>query len=169
MRHPPGAELRLVVNGGSTAFARWHSNGASTAPTPPLVASAAGRLDAPVTTSVQNNAPRTSDSTKSKPKSPTADEKPDYAKIRVQVEVLRGKFASTDTRWFFALSDDAEGRWKKGQMIGFEVTPDKDKDPCEVCLSHYKDFGGRLAPSKMTVRKVDKIYAEFELKKIVTK
>ena len=100
---------------------------------------------------------------------PTKDDKPDYAKVRVLAEVLRGKFAGIESRWFFAQADDAEGRWKKGQLIGFEVTPDKDKDPCEVCLSHYKDFGGRLVPSKMTVRRADKKYAEFDLKRLVTK
>jgi S1-C subfamily serine protease len=100
---------------------------------------------------------------------PTKDDKPDYAKIRVMAEVLRGKFAGIESRWFFAQADDAEGRWKKGQLIGFEVTPDKDKDPCEVCLSHYKDRAGRLVPSKMVVRRADKKFAEFELTKLNTK
>ena len=74
-----GAELRLVVSGGSTAFARWQTNGASSAPAPAivatLVASAAGRLDAPVTTPVHSSALRTSDSTKVKPKAPTAEDR----------------------------------------------------------------------------------------------
>ena len=74
---------------------------------------------------------------------PTAnEEKPNYAKIRVMTEVLRAKYAGVETRWYFALEDDKESRWQKGQLIGFEVTPDKDEDPCEVCLSHYKDVGG---------------------------
>ena len=69
-----GAELRLVVSGGSTAFARWQTNGAASAPAAAIVASAAGRLDAPVTTPVHSSALRTSDSTKVKPKAPTAED-----------------------------------------------------------------------------------------------
>ena len=97
---------------------------------------------------------------------PVKEEKPNYAKIRVMAEVLRGKYAGIESRWFFALADDAEGRWKKGQLIGFEVSAEKDEDPCEVCLSDYKDRGGRLFPSKMVVRRADKKYAEFELTKL---
>ncbi len=70
-----GASLRLVVNGGSTAFARWQTNGAASAPAAAIVASAAGRLDAPVTTPVHSGALRTSDSTKVKPKAPTAEDR----------------------------------------------------------------------------------------------
>ena len=69
-----GASLRLVVNGGSTAFARWQTNGAASAPAAAIVASAAGRLDAPVTTPLHSGALRTSDSTKVKPKAPTAED-----------------------------------------------------------------------------------------------
>ncbi len=76
-----GAELRLIVSGGSTAFARWQTNGtpltaASVTPTATIVAFAAGRLDSPVTTPVQNSASRTGDSTKVKPKAPTAEDRP---------------------------------------------------------------------------------------------
>jgi hypothetical protein len=100
---------------------------------------------------------------------PTGDDKPDYAKIRVMTEVLRGKYANIESRWYFALSDDAEGRWTKGQLVGFEVTPDKDKDPCEVCLSHYKNIGGKEVPSKWHVRRADKKYADFNLTSLTAK
>jgi hypothetical protein len=100
---------------------------------------------------------------------PTDDEKPDYLRIRVLAEVLRTKFAGMESRWFFATEDDTQGRWKKGQLIGFEVTPDKDEDPCEVCLSHYKDFGGRQMPSKMLVRKGEKNYGDFTLTGVTLK
>jgi S1-C subfamily serine protease len=92
---------------------------------------------------------------------PTTEAKPDYAKIRVMAEVLITKHAGVPARWFFALDDDKEGRWKKGELIGFEVSPDKDEDPCEVCLSHYKDFGGFKLPTRMYVRRGDKKYADF--------
>jgi S1-C subfamily serine protease len=95
---------------------------------------------------------------------PLGKEKPDYAKDRVMAEVIRAKYAGTETRWFFAMEDDKQDRWKKGQMIGFEVTPDKDEDPCEVCLSEYKDVGGgRKLPSKMHVRRGEKKYADLTI------
>lgn len=100
---------------------------------------------------------------------PTADERPNFAQIRVMAEVLRTKFAGVEGRWFFALGDDADGRWKKGQLIGFEVAPDKDDDPCEVCLSHYKEFDGRQLPSRFFVRKGDKRYADFTLTGVTLK
>ena len=100
---------------------------------------------------------------------PTADEKPDYSRIRVLAEVLQTKFAGMESRWYFAAQDDAGGRWKKGQLIGFEVTPDRDDDPCEVCLSEYKDYGDRQLPSKLSVRKGDKRYGDFTLTGVTLK
>jgi S1-C subfamily serine protease len=100
---------------------------------------------------------------------PTKEDKPDYFKIRVMCEVIRGKYAQVDTRWYFATEDDKEGRWKKGQLVGFEVSPDKDDDPCEVCLSHYKDFGGRQMPSSFLVRRGGKPYAELTLTGVTLK
>ena len=95
---------------------------------------------------------------------PTPAEKPEYSKIRVMTEVLRAKYAGVETRWFFAREDDPEDRWKKGQLIGFEVTPDKDEDPCEVCLSHYKDIGGgRKLPSQWHVRRGGKKYGDLTI------
>lgn len=100
---------------------------------------------------------------------PTKEEKPDWLKIRVMCEVLKGKYAHIETRWYFAIEDDKEGRWKKGQLIGYETAPDKDEDPCEVCLSHYKDFDGRQMPSIFFVRRGGKPYAELTLTGVVLK
>jgi S1-C subfamily serine protease len=100
---------------------------------------------------------------------PTAKEKPDYIADRVMAEVIRGKYAGTETRWFFAMEDDKQDRWRKGQLIGFEVTPDKDEDPCEVCLSEYRDFGGRKMPSKWHVRRGGKKYADLTITSAVMK
>ena len=94
---------------------------------------------------------------------PTSSGKPDYIRNRVLAEVLLTKHAGVPARWFFALEDDKQGRWKKGQLIGFEVSPDKDEDPCEVCLSDYKDFNGLKLPGKLFVRRGDKKYANFTL------
>ena len=45
-------------------------------------------------------------------------------------------------------------------LLGFEVTPDRDYEPCEVYLSEYEDFGGgRLLPKHIDVRHAEKVYA----------
>jgi S1-C subfamily serine protease len=98
---------------------------------------------------------------------PTAGEEVnDWSKLRVDCDVLRTKHAGVPGKWYFAQADDPEKRWQKGQLIGFEVSPDRDGDPCEVYLSHYNDVGGgRKLPSKMTIRYGDKQYASFSLTK----
>jgi S1-C subfamily serine protease len=100
---------------------------------------------------------------------PAKEDKPEYARIRVMAEVLRGKYAHVETRWYFATEDDKEGRWKKGQLIGFEVTPDKDEDPCEVCLAAYKDYNGRQMASSWFVRRGGKPYVELKLDSVTLK
>src|SRR5207248_1517663 len=63
--------------------------------------------------------------------------------------------------------DDGAKRWKKGQLIGFEVTPDKDEDPCEVYLSEYREAGGgRELPQKIDVRRGDKRFASLNVTKV---
>jgi S1-C subfamily serine protease len=100
---------------------------------------------------------------------PTKEDKPDYARIRVLAEVLRARFAQVETRWYFATADDKEGRWKKSQLIGFEVTPDKDEDPCEVCLANYKDFDGKQMPTSWFIRRGGKPYADLTLTGVTLK
>ena len=51
----------------------------------------------------------------------------------------------------------------KGQLIGFEVTVDRDDDPCEVCLWDYREVNGHRLPSRFQVRYKGKRYGEFEL------
>jgi serine protease Do len=97
------------------------------------------------------------------------DSKPNFLKMRVMCEVLVTKHAGVPGKWFFALEDDADGRWKKGQLIGFEIQIDKDEDPCEVCLTHYKDFGGNKLPSQIHVRRGSKKYADFVLESVEIK
>jgi S1-C subfamily serine protease len=95
---------------------------------------------------------------------PAGKEKPDYLKSRVLAEVLLSKYAGYEARWFFAQQDDPENRWTKGQLIGFEVTPDKDEDPCEVCLSDYKSVGNdRKLPGKLHVRKGGRPFADLTI------
>jgi serine protease Do len=94
---------------------------------------------------------------------PSDPQKGEAGRERVLAEVLLTRFADKDSRWYFAQEDDPAGRWKKGQLIGFEVYAEKDRDPCEVCLSHYKDFGGRQLPSRWFIRHADNNYADCVL------
>jgi len=92
---------------------------------------------------------------------PPADvkEKPDYAKLRVDTEVLRTKHAGIPGKWYFSLKDDGT----RGQLLGFEVTADRDEDPCEVYLSQYKDVDGRKLPHHIEVRSGNGVYAVLEV------
>jgi S1-C subfamily serine protease len=89
--------------------------------------------------------------------------KPDFNKVRVDAEVLLTKHAGIPARWYFAVADDKGGRWKKGQLIGFEVTADRDEDPCEVCVSNYKAVAGGKLPYRLQVRRGDNNYATFNI------
>jgi serine protease Do len=89
------------------------------------------------------------------PAPPEADEsKPDYLGRRVFCEVLRTRHAGVSVKWYF--SQAAEN---KGQLLGFEVTPDRDEDPCEVYLSDYKEVDGRQLPHRLDIRHGNGIYA----------
>ena len=64
--------------------------------------------------------------------------KPDYAKMRVDAEVLRTRHAGVDGKWYFSMKNDETA----GQLLGFEIWLDRDEDPCEVYLFDYKDVDG---------------------------
>src|SRR5262249_5592663 len=86
---------------------------------------------------------------------PTEEAKADsltVLKTRVMCEVLKSKHAGVASKWYFALEDDKEKRWTKGQLIGLEAYVDKDDDPCELCFWEYKTFGANKLPSKIHVR-----------------
>jgi S1-C subfamily serine protease len=89
------------------------------------------------------------------PPSPDAREKPDYSKLRVEAEVIRTRHAGHPAKWYFSTKEDDT----KGRLLGFEVTVDRDEDPCEVYLSEYKDVDGRKLPQRLEVRYGDKTYA----------
>src|SRR5262249_41127794 len=85
-------------------------------------------------------------------------DKPDYAKLRVDCEVLRTKHAGVPAKWFFA----TEGP-NKGLLLGCELTvPTRDpSDPCELYFDDYKKVDGRMLPQTITVKYGDKTYAVF--------
>jgi hypothetical protein len=92
---------------------------------------------------------------------PAENGRPDYAKLRVDCDVLRTKHAGTPARWFFAQKDDKERNIAKGQLLGFEVVVDQEEDPCEVYLSAYQKVDGRMLPGRIDVVHGDKHYATF--------
>jgi serine protease Do len=81
--------------------------------------------------------------------------KPDFAKMRVDAEVLRTRHAGVDGKWYFSKKNDETA----GRLLGFEIWLDRDEDPCEVYLSDYKDVGGGQLPHRMVIRYGDKNYA----------
>jgi hypothetical protein len=68
-------------------------------------------------------------------------------------EVIRTRHAGLSAKWYFSLKDQ--------KLLAFEVTADRDEDPCEVYLSDYKKLDGRSLPAHITVRHGTDIYADF--------
>jgi S1-C subfamily serine protease len=83
----------------------------------------------------------------------------DYSKLRVEAEVLRTRFAGIDGKWYFSTKDGS-----RGQLLAFEVTPERDEDPCEVYLSDYQKADDRMLPQRIEVRQGDKTYAVLTAK-----
>jgi len=82
---------------------------------------------------------------------------PDYAKRRVLCEVLRTRLAGVAAKWYFSRDDQT--------LLGFEVTVDRDDDPCEVFLSDYRAESGGQLPGRIEVRYKDKTYAVLNVNK----
>jgi hypothetical protein len=89
---------------------------------------------------------------------PPPGEKPDWSKQRVDCEVLRTQHAGTSVKWYFSTRPGQAGR-----LDGFEVTIDRDEDPCEVYLSDYKAEDGRELPYRIEVRYGDKTFAVLKV------
>ena len=83
---------------------------------------------------------------------PTAG-KPNYETLRVMAEVLRTRHAGVSAKWYFSLKDQ--------RLLGFEVSMDREDDPCEVFLSDYKKVNGRMLPQHIQVRHGGDAYADF--------
>jgi S1-C subfamily serine protease len=87
------------------------------------------------------------------PPSPTG-EKLGYAKLRADCEVIRTQHAGMPAKWYFSTNPESRGR-----LLGFEVWPDRDEDPCEVYLGEYKEVDSRQLPHRIEVRHSDKTWA----------
>jgi serine protease Do len=49
-----------------------------------------------------------------------------------------------------------------GRLIGLEMFPDAQVDPCEVLFDDYRDVAGRQVPHALRVRHGDAVYGEFQ-------
>ena len=88
---------------------------------------------------------------------PAAGAAPDYAKQRVLCEVLRTRLAGVAAKWYFSRDD--------GTLLGYEVTVDRDDDPCEVFLSEYRAESGGQLPGRVEVRYAGKTFAVLNVNK----
>ncbi|QEL14031.1 S1C family serine protease [Limnoglobus roseus] len=95
---------------------------------------------------------------------PPADGKEvdDWAKRRVDCEVLKTKYGATECKWYFDKKDQ--------KLIACEAAVIPDSDPCELYFGDYKPVDGRQVPHRIDVRWGDKNYgtlffAKFEFKK----
>jgi S1-C subfamily serine protease len=84
-----------------------------------------------------------------------AGEKPDYTKQRVMSEVLLTRHGGIPVKWFFSMQDSS--------LLGFEVSVEREDDPCEVFLSDYQKVDGRSLPQRIEVRYGDKRYANLKV------
>jgi S1-C subfamily serine protease len=96
---------------------------------------------------------------------PPEKDRPDFAKLRVECEVIRTRHAGIPAKWYVVREDDKARGLFKGQLVGFEVQidPDGTTDPCEVYLLDYTDktADGRRLPQRMVVRLGDKQYCNL--------
>ncbi len=73
-------------------------------------------------------------------------------------DVLLGIYGGVQCRYYF---DPAQG-----SLAAMEMYSDAESDPCEVYLSGYREFDGRLMPSRIEVRFGDELFGQFKFSKI---
>lgn len=56
---------------------------------------------------------------------------------------------------------------KSGQLIGVEMYPDKDGDPCEIYFDDFRAVDGRQFPHRVQVRFGDVVFAEIEIERVL--
>lgn len=72
------------------------------------------------------------------------------------VDVLVGLHGGMEVRFFFEPSS--------GYLVGLEMFPADDLDPCEIYFSDYRETAGRWLPYRWEVRHGDGTFAVLELK-----
>jgi serine protease Do len=76
--------------------------------------------------------------------------------LRVDTEVLRTETAGVPAKWYFSKTDQT--------LLGFEVFPENNADPCEVYFSDYKTVDGRQLPHRIEIRNGDNRFAVLTVK-----
>ena len=71
------------------------------------------------------------------------------------VDVLVATYQVVETRFMF----DAQS----GQLVGLEMYPDLNVDPCEIYFSDYHEVDGRLLPHRMEVRHGDHLFEVIQI------
>jgi S1-C subfamily serine protease len=80
---------------------------------------------------------------------------PDYAQLRTDTEVIRTELSGVPAKWYFNTKDHT--------LLGLEVLPDADEDPCELYFNDYREVNGRSLPHKIEVRYADKQFALLDI------
>jgi hypothetical protein len=55
---------------------------------------------------------------------------------------------------------------ESGELIGLEMFPDEQSDPCTIYLSQYDELEGRHVPRRWEVRYGDELYGLFEFTEV---
>jgi len=87
---------------------------------------------------------------------PANGKKQDFVKDRVMAEVLRTRHAGVSVKWYFSMTD--------AKLLGFEVTVDREEDPCEVYCYDYKPVSdGKSMPHRLIIRYGDDEYGDLRI------
>ena len=73
-------------------------------------------------------------------------------------DVLLGVYGGVQCRYYF---DPGQGT-----LAAMEMYPDAEADPCEVYFFDYREYEGRLMPSRMEVRFGDELFGQFKFSEI---
>lgn len=84
------------------------------------------------------------------------------ADLRVDCEVLLTENADQFGKWYFSLTE--KNGVPAGTLIGFELRPERDEDPCEVFFYDFKPVDGRVLPHKMIVNYENDRFGTFAIK-----
>jgi hypothetical protein len=78
-----------------------------------------------------------------------------FAGREERVDVLIGIHGGVECRFFFDSVD--------GLLLGMEMYPEEDVDPCEIYFSEYRETDGRHVPARIEVRFGDEVYGVFQV------
>jgi S1-C subfamily serine protease len=79
------------------------------------------------------------------------------ADLRVDTEVLATEHAAATAKWFFDLKDH--------RLLGAEVVPVREEDPCELYFHDFKPVDGRLLPHRIEIRYGNNRFGVLTIKK----